>query len=251
MKLILTVVLFMGVVLCTQDLYAVGGISNTKVVVPSTDTVPLDTYEIEPFLSLQVFDDEDDTKFFDSGLRFTRGFLNNLEAGISASILTYEDSDLVDSDYNFGDIAAGVKYRFYTLSGLSLAYQGGFTLPTSTDDTNWVFEPLGLILTLKFMNNISVDADFVLVFEESEIFSIVSNLGFGMFVTEIFQPVIELGYEYSDPDDFSSSDILSLTGGFTANLNDSMTLIVGVTKDIVSENAPDSYTLSSALTVAF
>ena len=62
---------------------------------------------------------------------------------------------------------------------------------------------------------------------------------------------MELGYEYSDPDGSSSSEIVTLTGGFTANLSSFITLIMGISKDIISDNAPDSYTLNTALTIAF
>lgn len=234
-----------------SDLFAVGGISNTKVIVPSTDTVPVTGFEVEPYFSLQFVDDSVDTKNHQFGVRLTKGFLHNLEAGISANLLEFEDSDISDSDYNFGDIAAGVKYRFFSVPGFSLAYQGGVTFPTSSGDSAWVYEPFGLILTTEVFNKVSLDADLVFVFEESDVFSVVSNIGAGVFITDSFQPVVELGYEFSDPDNLSSSEIVTLTGGFTANLNKFLTLIMGISKDIYSDNASDSYTLNTALTIAF
>ncbi len=106
---------FTFLVICAalpMNAFAVGGISNSKVVVPSTDTVPKKHVEIEPFFGLRFVDDKDDTRRFGGGVRLTLGVLENLEAGLNLNYLNYMDSRLIQNDINFGDIELGVKFRF-------------------------------------------------------------------------------------------------------------------------------------------
>ena len=98
---------------CIPDFsYGVGGISNSKVIVPSTDTVPKNRLEVEPFFSFTKIDDAFNSKNYGFGSRFTYGFLDSLEAGFNLNYLQIEDSDIQDSNADFGNIEAGVKYRF-------------------------------------------------------------------------------------------------------------------------------------------
>lgn len=247
-KILVILLLFM---LYSENVLAVGGISNTKVIVPSTETVPATNFEIEPFFSFLSVDDSVDSKNYEAGLRFTKGILDNLEAGASLIFLNVDDNDLIDADYEFGDLLFGAKYRFYNAESFSIAYQGGFTVPTSSADTDWVFEPAGLILTKNFTDKLSLDIDGVFGFDENENTFVTSNAGLGYFVTDYFQPVFEVNYLYDNPDDGESSNILSLTTGFTANLNSFTTLIIGFSWDVVSENADDSFLITSALTLLF
>lgn len=240
--------------LLTFNAYGVGGISNTKIVVPSTETVPLQRYEIEPFFGLVFFDDDSDTKQFEAGNRFTYGFTDYLEAGINLGILNIDDSSSSDTEYDNGNIEAGVKYRFFEFTGtnsFSVAYQGGVTFPTRGSGENWLFEPFGFIFTNDFHRGISVDGDFVVSFEEDKNWGITGNMGLGYFIFPEFQPVIEIGYEYKDIDSSESVQLLSLTGGFTAEVSDYLTLIIGITRDVLSSNTADSTELTAAFTFLF
>lgn len=240
-----------SLVMIQTDAFAVGGISNTKVIVPSTETVPSANFELEPFFGAVFADDSIDSKNYEAGFRFTKGIFSNLEAGFNLVFLAIDDSDITEADYEFGDISPGVKYRFYDTDLFSLAYQGGFTIPTSSGDSDWVFEPGGLILTSNFTDRLSLDVDGVFGFDENENVFVTSNAGLGYFVTDYFQPVVELNYIYENPDEGKSSDILSVTAGFTANLNSFTTLIIGFSWDVVSDNADDSFAVTSALTLLF
>lgn len=244
--ILLSIFLLMG-----NEVFAVGGISNTKVIVPSTETVPKNRFEFEPFFGFVFVDDSIDTKEFEAGARFTLGVLDNLELGANISFLTIEDDDLNSSDYNFGDIASGLKYRVVEEKSFSLAYQGGVTFPTSSSDSDWVFEPAGLILTKNFTERFSLDADSVLSIEEDDVWGVTNELGLGYFINESLQPVVELAYIYENVDDDKNSHIVNITGGFTAGVSDFLTIILGVTKDIVSENIDDSLTFTAAVTFLF
>lgn len=247
-KFLLSFFLFLTL---TQDLYAVGGISNTKVIVPSTETVPSANFELEPFFGAVFTDDPTDSKNYEAGLRFTKGLKDNFEAGFNIIFLDIQDSDTTKTQYEFGDISPGVKYRFFDSGSFSVAYQGGLTIPTGTGDSNWIFEPAGLIFTKGFTQKFSMDFDAVLGFDEDDNIFLTGNAGLGCYITERFQPVLEINYIFENPDSGKNSNIASFTAGFTADLSSIATLIIGIKKDFVSENADDSFTLTSALTLIF
>ncbi|MGQ0792729.1 MAG: hypothetical protein ACT4NX_01415 [Deltaproteobacteria bacterium] len=233
---------------------AVGGISNSKVVVPSADTVEGGRFEFEPFFGLGFLDDSDDTSEFIAGARFTLGALDTLEIGANVGFLVISDTDSGGREEDFGDIETGVKFRFIEQSEstpFSLAYQGGFSIPTSGEGAPWVFEPAGLILTKNFDEKLSMDADVVLFLVEDDSAGFVAELGFGYFITPRFQPVIEAGFVYENPDSGQSASVLNLTAGFTAPVSERLTVILGVTQDIYTNNADDATELTAAFTFLF
>ncbi|NIS10048.1 MAG: hypothetical protein GWO07_15145 [Candidatus Dadabacteria bacterium] len=241
--------------LCMPNIsYGVGGISNSKVIVPSADTVPKNRFEFEPFFGFTAVDDSADSRSYGFGSRFTYGFLDNLEAGFNLNYLEIEDSDIQDSNSDFGNIEAGVKYRLVDQSEsfpFSLAYQGGVTFPTAGDDEPWVFEPVGLILTTNYTDKLSSDLDVVFSFDEDDNIGLVSNLGLGYFVTEQFQPVVEVSYAYEDPDSGSSTEVFNGTVGFTSPVNEMLTIIIGITYDLYTDNTDEELTVSAAFTFLF
>jgi hypothetical protein len=240
---------------CIPDIsYGVGGISNSKVIVPSTDTVPKSRFEVEPFFSFSSTDDSVDSKNYGFGSRFTYGFLENLESGFNLNYLQIEDSNIQNSNSDFGNIEAGIKYRFIDQNQnfpFSVAYQGGVTFPTAGDDEPWVFEPVGLIFTKNYTDKLSSDLDVVFSFDEDDNIGIVSNLGIGYFISDMLQPVAEISYSYEDPDKGKSTEILNGTLGFTSPVNDTLTIIIGVTYDLYTDNTDENLTVSAAFTFLF
>lgn len=237
-----------------QEARAVGGISNSKVVVPSTESVEKGHFEIEPFFGLVFVDDSYDTLRFEGGARFTLGTFENLEIGANVGYLTVNDSDVMRRNSDFGDIEAGLKYRFLDQTEdfpFSLAYQGGITFPTSGSDANWVFEFGGLILTKDFTEKFSMDADFVLAIIEDDSFSLVTEVGLGYFVRPWFQPVIEAAYSFENPDDEDNIHVFNVTAGFTSPVTDYLTNIIEVTTDVHTENTDEQVALSAAFTFLF
>ena len=236
------------------DVLAVGGISNSKVIVPSAETVPKKQLEIEPFFGLVFIDDSDNTIGFEGGTRFTVGVLNDLEIGTNLGYLSVEDSDVISTESNFGNIAFGMKYRFIDQGQqfpFSLAYQGGITVPTSTSDDKWIFEPFGLILTKDFSESFSMDADVVLALVENASVGFVADIGFGYFIRPWLQPVIEAGFSFEDPDGEESISVLNVTAGFTSPVNEMLTIIIGVTPDVYTRNTDNEILISAAFTFLF
>ncbi len=252
--LIFTVLLVVGFLLSSNYAYAVGGISNSKVVVPSTETVPKKHVEFEPFFSFEFVDDRDNTFRLGGGVRFTLGLLENLETGINVNYLNHENSDLTDRVNDFGDIEAGVKYRFLDQGdkySFSLAYQGGVSIPTSGGDTPWFIEPGGLILTKDFSDLFSMDSDFVFGIVEDDGWSFISNVGFGYYLAPWFQAVLEGAYAYEDIDGERSTQVVNITPGFTSPVTDWLTIIVGVTPDVYTDNTEKEVVITTAFTFLF
>ncbi|HEY7535114.1 MAG TPA: transporter, partial [Thermodesulfobacteriota bacterium] len=233
---------------------AVGGISNSKVVVPSAETVEKGHIEIEPFFGLEFVDDKVNTLRSETVGRFTIGVLHNLEIGTNFGYLNIEDSELIETDRDFGDIEAGLKYRFLDEDKnlpFSLAYQGGITFPTSGEGAPWVFEVAGLILTKDFTERFSMDADFVFALIEDNAWSFVTEVGFGYFIASWFQFVVEGAYAFESPDNEDNVLIFNITVGFTAPITEWLTIIIGVTPDIYTKNIENKIILSSAFTFLF
>jgi hypothetical protein len=179
-----TIVLLTVLLSSYDDALAVGGISNTKIIVPSAETVPQRHFEVEPFFGLVFADDEDNSVGFSAGSRITLGVLDNLEAGANIGYLSIADSDVIDTEADFGNIEAGMKFRFIDEGGIfpfSLAYQGGLTFPTGGSKDLWLFEPFGLILTKNFSDSFSMDADFVLALVEEKKYRFCSRNRFRLF----------------------------------------------------------------------
>jgi len=234
--------------------FAVGGISNSKVVVPSAETVPKKHVELEPFFSFEFVDDRDNTFRLGAGARVTLGILDNLEAGVNINYLNHENSDLIDQVNDFGDIEAGVKYRFIDQGEqlpFSLAYQGGVSIPTSGNDTPWFIEPGGLILTKNFSDNFSMDMDFVFGIVEDDGWNFISNIGFGYFLVPWFQAVMEGAYAYEDIDGERSTQVVNITPGFTSPVTDWLTIIIGVTPDLYADNTEKEVVITTAFTFLF
>jgi|GEM_PF-868759 len=241
-----------------MDSFAIGGISNSKVVVPSTETVPKGRFELEPLFELALVNDEIGTKEFQVGMRFTVGVLDALEAGVSVGAnvfsLTVADPEAVEKEGDFDDIDIGLKYAIFRqgeAAPFSLAYQGGVTIPTSGGGTPWVVELAGLILTKDFSRKLSLDADAVIGFVGDDSFTFVAEMGFGYFVAPWLQPVIEAAYSFEDQYGGEVLSVLSLTGGFTMPLAETLTVILGITGDVAEDNADRHLTLTAAFTFLF
>jgi hypothetical protein len=253
-NLLSTIVLLILLLSSYDDALAVGGISNTKVIVPSAETIPQRHFEIEPFFGLVFVDDDDNSVGFEAGGRFTFGVVDNLEIGANAGYLSIGDSDIIDTEANLGNVEAGMKFRFIDEGDkfpFSLAYQGGLTFPTSSSNDHWVFEPFGLILTEDFSDSFSMDLDIVLALVEDESIGFVADIGFGYFVKAWFQPVIEAGYSFEDPEGEEGISVFNVTAGFTAPISETLTIIFGVTPDLHTRNIDRELLITTAFTFLF
>jgi hypothetical protein len=232
---------------------ALGGVSNSKIIVLSADTVAKGHIELEPYFSAEFADDRDNTKRYGGGLRITPGITDFLEAGVSLNFFNVEDSDLIRAENDFGHIDSGFKLRFMDEekgNPFSLAYVAGVTFPVDKG-AEWVVEPAGLVLTRNFTDRFSLDTDFVVGIIEGGSLSLVTNAGLGYYVTPWLQAVVEGAYAFESVDGGGDVSIINVTGGFTANAAEWLTVIVGVTPDIYVKNEDRLVVLTAAFTFAF
>ncbi len=239
--------------LLTSVSFAVGGISGTKLIVPSANPLGKRSVEAEPFFSLEFVDDRDHTVRAGGGFRLTAGLFEDFEAGFNINYLDHEDSGLIRSETNFGDIDSGLKLRFLEQDEghpLSLAYEAGLTIPVG-EGAQWIVEPGGLILTRDFTEKFSMDADVVFGIIENDSWSIVTEIGFGYYIDSKFQPVIEAAYAYEGTHNGAGVSVFNITGGFTWDPTKWFSVAIGVTPDLYVENTDRQVLISSAFTFAF
>lgn len=251
--LAIPVLLFFQLMVFSPDAEAVGGVSNSKINVLSADTVEKGRTELEPYFSAEFADDRDNTKRYGGGLRITPGITDFLEAGVGINYLDVEDSELIQAESDFGDIEAGFKLRLVDEadgSPFSLAYVAGITFPTG-GGSEWVVEPAGLVLTKNFTDRFSLDSDFVVGIIEGGGWSLATNTGLGYYVTHWLQAVVEGAYAFEGAAGGGDVSIINVTGGFTADAAEWLTVIIGATPDIYAKNEDRMVVLTAAFTFSF
>jgi len=235
------------------EVEAVGGVSNSKINVLSADTVAKGHIELEPYFSAEFIDDRHSSRRYGGGLRVTPGVLDFLEVGVSVNYLNVEDANLIQAKNDFGDIHAGMKLRFIDEAEgnpFSLAYVAGVIFPVG-DGSEWVVEPAGLALTKNFTDRFSLDMDFIAGLVEGGSWSLVTDMGLGYYVTPWLQAVVEGAYAFESVQGGGDASIINVTGGFTADVAEWLTVIVGVTPDLYVKNEDRMVVLTAAFTFAF
>jgi hypothetical protein len=96
-----------------------------------------------------------------------------------------------------------------------------------------------------------MDADFVFGIIEHGSWSFTADAGFGYYLNSWFQPVIEAAYAYEDPDNEPGIWVLNVSAGFTADVSDWLTIVLGVTPDLHTENTEKEVVVTSAFTFTF
>jgi hypothetical protein len=231
MKHIFVSLLIVSLALASPAL-GVGGISGGKVVVPEAGTIGKGQFEFETafsqFSSTRVYDNGSKSlprqgKLASSevGFRFTAGITEKLEiGGIVPVALEEEDIDGEDpmDGEGIGDVSVGTKYRLWqsSLEKNKLALQAGVTFATGDDrpepaelptGNGYATRELGVIYSREFVEGLTVDVDVVAVDHFARAdgdpeYGYAADMGWGYFVTEAFQPVIEVNYSYESSPGF-------------------------------------------------
>jgi len=223
----------------------ISGISNSKIVVPESGTVPAGKFEFEPafdvFRSNQKWDQDGNlfnlnNRSTESGLgfRLTAGFSHDIEAGL---IVPQDVSSL-----NFG-----LKWQFWKGSDVSLALQSGINFDTesgvrSNEAKTAKIIGSGLIVTYILSENLSVDSDFTFSYHSNDMadapvnWSNTLNIGIGYFLHENFQGVAELNSAWAHLVNSGSKSKTSGVLGFTYNASKLTKVIMGVKYDLFGSN---------------
>ncbi len=243
----------------TGIIYAqIGGISNSKVVVPGTETVGVGVFEFEPafevFSPKSEWDSNSNLVTFDSsstessyGFRFTTGVKENLEVGMIIP------SDM--SSLNFG-----LKWLFWSRKDLSVALQSGLNFD-ALDESRYKDEGIakifgyGLVLTYEPEDKISIDSDISLSFYTAEVegqsvgHSGTFDIGVSYGFLKNFHSVAEYNFNWIT---FENRDLDSKIGsgllGFTFGASPSTLVIMGFLYDVHSTNNPKGVAYIAAFT---
>lgn len=236
----------------------VAGISNSKLIAPSSGTVEQGTFEFEPSISVLKFSgyfNDDQHRISLNGdstssgflLRITLGVLDNLEIGTAFST-------------RVDDIALGLKYRFYESQHNTIALLAGFSFPAGNqfipdsinNDITQKSVSCGLVCST-VIEKFSLDsyASFSRAFKEAGNYSII-NAGFaaGYLITPKFQPVIEIANSTSFGKGVNSTKV-TLTPGFTYQFSANLLLIIGAQIDLWGRNETNGVTEFAAFTMTF
>ena len=255
-------VIYSALVLLTFNtgiIYAqISGISNSKVVVPGTETVGERTFEFEPafefFSPKSEWDSNSDLVTFDSsstessyGFRLTTGLKENLEVGMIIP------SDL--SSLNFG-----LKWLFWSRRDLSAALQSGLNFDDLNESRHKnkgiakIFG-FGLVMTYEPEDKISIDSDISFSFYTAEIdgrsvsHSGTFDIGVSYRLLKYFHSVVEyninwITFENRNFDSKIGSGIL----GFTFGASPSTLVIMGLQYDVHGTNNPKGVRYIAAFT---
>ena len=208
------------------SLHAVGGLSASKLLVPSADTLDPGLFDFEvafgynrsrsyynewghlknlggdydqinPETGMPVERESESETGLD--FRMTAGIVKNFEIGFGFGHSTVENSVSGESSSGFGDLAIGMKYSLMKPEDtFRIAVQGGVNM----EPVHWTptYEG-GLIATIQLSDKLSIDADVAFsnsgpkAIEGQRVreYGISGNVGIG-YEFEKIMPVFELGY---------------------------------------------------------
>ena len=224
----------------------ISGISNSKIVIPESGTVPAGTFEFEPafevFRSNQKWDQDGNLFNLNSrttesalGFRLTAGFKHNIEAGL---VVPQDASSL-----NFG-----LKWQFRSGGDASLALQSGINFDTKSGVRSNEAKTArtlgsGLVLTYVISEKLSIDSDFTFSHHSNDItdepvnWSNTLNIGIGYNLNEKFQGIEELnsGRSYFADSVLTASKTTGVLG-FTYYASELAKVIMAVKYDLFGSN---------------
>lgn len=248
-----------AVVFSATNVYSqVGGLSNSKVVLPGTATVEPGDFEFEPsfdvFWSNKAWDQDGNTLEFDkttrvSGLayRFTAGFEHNMEAGLT-----------VPEDVS--TLSFGFKWLFWKKNDKSFALQSGVRFESDNREISETEESLnvitnGVVFTYEPNDKFSFDTDVSFSLYSADIGSEPANysgtfdIGAAYFLTNRFQTILELNSAWiSFENSVLNSSKSNGTLGIKYNPNDGTAIIFGLKQGLFGTNNDKGVSFVGAFT---
>ena len=246
------------VMLCTTNLMfpQVGGISGSKLCVPSFDIIPKGSVEFEPSLmifradnmfnnngSLETLSGENVSS--DLAFRITTGITNSLEIG--ASFTTSVDQVQVGAKYAFPFNSGG---GFSLMTGVSIPAGNKFIPDSLKDRNDFYTASIGGILSIVPMESLYIDgaASYTGALGSSSQNILNYGASVGYFVTEDFQPIIELS-GYSNLGDKYNFAKLSLNYGMTIVITKKLLVVIGSQIDLTGKDEEKGVGYFSAFTI--
>jgi hypothetical protein len=209
------------------------------------------------------------------GLTVTAGVIENFDVAVGGSYGWLKDKDNAfdpdDADFgpqkghDFGDLEISGRYRFYESKehSLSLAYIGGFTLPTGSSSNR---EEIGTSQEFSSFNQTLVaskdwgkwtanaDIGYALPFgdkRENARGTFNADAALGYQYLPWLQPELELNFGHDFLTDEKDSQVLAVTAGLVMPINDRLRVNLGVQQGLWGRNNDKETTLSVAAKLAF
>jgi len=209
------------------------------------------------------------------GLSVTVGVIENVDMAVSSSYRWLKDNENdFDKDdgvfgpetgHGLGDLNISGRYRFFESKehGLSLAYIGGFTLPTGnsssvkeigTSQEFWSFNQ-ALVATKDWGKwTANVDVRYALPFgdkRENARGTLNSDIAVGYQVLPWLQPEVELNYSRNFLTNDNDQEVIATTVGLVMPINERIRLNTGVQQGLWGRNTDKATSLYAAVKLAF
>lgn len=258
MNKILIINIIITIFSSTNVFAQVGGISNSKVVLPATGPVGAGDFEFEPAFDVfwynQLWDNGGNlltlsNTIRESGLgyRFTAGFEHDIEVGL-----------IVPEDVS--SLSFGLKWLFWKNNEKSFALQSGLDFESddrvlSESEESMKVITNGLIFTYEPNEKLSIDTDATFSLYSTEInsqsvnYSGTFDIGVGYLLNNQFQAIVELNSTWISFDNsLLNSSKTNGTIGFTFYPNDGTVVIFGVKHDMFGTNDAKGVSFVGAFT---
>lgn len=239
-----------------------GGLSASKLATLCAGTVPAKTIEFEPAFAVffsdkmwnksrklePVFAQSDSIAINSAfGFRFTYGFFENFEAGISLPV-------------NFESFSLGIKYKLpWKVKMFNLGLLAGVNMNLGNKRVYGKIKfvnqhlsfPLGIVLSYHNGKKFGFDTDVQYQFSaNNKINDLFINADIGYYITENIQPVIGLNYVSNNfKENKLCSDLMIINPGITIENAKNFILVISFPYGILGKNVMKPNGISFALTV--
>jgi len=209
------------------------------------------------------------------GLSVTAGVIENVDVAVSSSYRWMKDkeNDFDKNDevygpetgHNLGDLNISGRYHFFESKeqSISLAYIGGFTLPTGsgssvqeigTSQEFWSFNQ-ALVATKDWGKwTANVDVGYALPFgdkRENARGTLKTDIAVGYQILPWLQPEVELNYSRNFLSNDNDQEVIATTVGLVMPINERIRVNTGVQQGLWGRNTDKATSLYAAVKLAF
>ena len=209
------------------------------------------------------------------GLSVTVGVIENVDVAVCSSYRWMKDTENdFDKDdgivgpetgHGLGDVNISGRYRFFESKekGISIAYIGGFTLPTGsgssvqeigTSQEYWSFNQ-ALVATKDWGKwTANIDVGYALPFgdkREDARGTLNSDIAVGYQILPWLQPEVELNYSRNFLANDNDQEVIATTVGLVMPINERVRVNTGVQQGLWGRNTDKATSLYAAVKLAF
>ena len=209
------------------------------------------------------------------GLSVTAGIIKNVDIAVRSSYQLMKDKENdfdrddaglgPENGHGLGDLNISSRYRFFESKeqSISIAYIGGFTLPTGsgssekeigTSQEYWSFNQALVAIKDWGKWTANVDIGYALPFgdkREDNRGTLKSDIAVGYQVLPWLQPEVELNYSRNFLANDNDQEVIATTVGLVMPINERIRVNTGVQQGIWGRNTDKAASLYAAVKLAF